>query len=169
MYEILLFSGGLYKFELLTEHVEDIGGLIIQEDRLHISRGSSFLTEEIRVMLIVPPNEVSSIKSLADDIKGEIEELELEETLKNNIIYSFKIHDIICKNNDWLNKESIIKFMEYNEENELMGIDDDKDMKTDILKNLEECLDLMISLELIEKRENEDELEYRIAKDVKTP
>ncbi len=164
MYEILLFSGGLYKFELLVEHVDDIGGLIIQEDRLHISRGSSFITEEIRVMLIIPPNEVSSVKSLADDIKGEIEELKLEESLKNNIINSFKIHDIICKHNDWLNKESLIKLIEFYEENGLMELDTDVLMESGRLKNLDECLDLMLSLELIEKHGPEDNVEYRIVK-----
>ena len=40
--------------------------------------------------------------------------------------------------------------------------DDDDDHVQDKLK---ECLDLMISLELIEKRENKDKSEYRILKD----
>lgn len=162
MYDILLFSGGLYKFELLAEHVDDIGGLIIQEDRLHISRGSSFLTEEIRVMLIIPTNEVSNIKSLADEIKGEVGELKLEEPLKTNILNSFKIHDIICKNNDWVNKESLIELIEFNEESGLIEIYNDAEIETDILRNLDECLDLMLSLELIEKRKNEAGFEYRI-------
>jgi methyl coenzyme M reductase subunit C-like uncharacterized protein (methanogenesis marker protein 7) len=53
----IVFSGGVYKYELLVEHVDDVGGLIIQEDVLHISRGTSFLADGLRVILIVPSNE----------------------------------------------------------------------------------------------------------------
>lgn len=166
MYEILLFSGGVYKFELLREHVDDIGGLIIQEDRLHISRGSSFLSEEIRVMLIVPPNEISSLKSLANDIKGQIEELELEEKLKNNLIYSLKIYDVLCKESDWLNKEALIKIIESSHENGVMEKNlTEQDIFTE--ESFEECLELMLSLKLITKRGNDEnkEVEYRISED----
>lgn len=177
MYKILLFSGGVYKFELLSEHVDDVGGLLIQENRLQISRGSSFLSEEVRVMLILPPNEVSSIKSLANDIKGKIEEVELEETLQNNLIKSLEIYDILCKANNWLNIESIIKLIEFESEHGLMGIyHDSREINVLLMKNedvtcqkLEECLELMISLELLDKRKNNDVFEYRISKDDKLP
>jgi Uncharacterized protein related to methyl coenzyme M reductase subunit C len=172
MYKILYFSGGVYKFDLLAEHVEDVGGLLIQENRLQKSRGSYFLSEEIQVIFIVPPNEVSSIELMAREIKGEIQEMELEESLKNNLINSLGIFNILCKDGDWINPDAIIKTkeydlnnhtsLEYNQPlNEYSGLDDDNK----VLSNLEECLNLMLSLKLIEKRDNKGKSEYRILKD----
>lgn len=135
MYKILHFSGGVYKFEHLAEHVEDIGGLLFQENRIHISRGTSFLSEEVQVIFLVPANEVASVRELASELKGEIEELEVEEPLKSNLIDSMDIYNILCKTDDWIHQEAISE--EYHE-------------------NLEECLDLMLSLELIEKRASKD-------------
>lgn len=172
MYKILHFSGGVYKFDLLAEHVEDVGGLLIQENHLQKSRGSYFLSEEIQVIFIVPPNEVSSIELLASEIKGEIQEMELEESLKNNLINSLGIYNILCKAGDWINPDSIMETDEYdlhNETpfeynlslNEFSGPDDDNQVHT----NLEKCLDIMLSLKLIEKRDNKGKSEYRILKD----
>ncbi len=116
MYKILLFSGGLYKYDLLVEHVDDVGGLIIQKDSLQISRNTSFLREEIKVLLIIPSNEISSVRSLAKEIKGEIEELELEEPIREKLLKSLKIYDILSKSNSWLNKESIENRIDEEEE-----------------------------------------------------
>ncbi|WP_321421591.1 methyl-coenzyme M reductase family protein [uncultured Methanobacterium sp.] len=150
MYKILHFSGGVYRFEQLAEHVEDIGGLLFQENHIHISRGTSFLSEEVQVIFLVPAKETTSVKELASEIKGEIEELEVEEPLKSNLINSMDIYNILCKTDDWTHQEVISE--EYHE-------------------NLEECLDLMLSLELIEKRAINDEASneksnyYRILKE----
>lgn len=165
MYKILLFSGGVYKYELLVEHVDDVGGLIIQEDNLQISRGTSFLSEEIRVIIILPANEISSIELLANDIKGEIEELKLEETMHKNLINSLKIYDILCKANTWLNIELIIKMMESHHENGFIELNyDSVENYAKTIKKIEECLELMLSLKILDKRENKDESEYCISK-----
>ena len=63
MYEIILFSGGVYKYDELTEAVEDLGGLILRKDNFHISRGESYLSEEIEVMLIIPEEDKPTIES----------------------------------------------------------------------------------------------------------
>ena len=144
MYKILHFSGGVYKFDLLAEHVEDVGGLLFQENRLQISKGSYFLAEEVQVIFMVPPNEVSSVRELASEIKGEIEEVEIEEPLKSNLINSLDIYNILCKANDWVDQEVISE---------------------ECHDNLEECLDLMLSLELIEKRASNGKSDYRILKE----
>ncbi len=157
MYKLLLFSGGVYKFELLVEYIEDIGGLVVQEDRIHISRGSSFLSEEIRVMLIVPNNEKSHVKSFADEIKGNIEELIIEESLKNKLIASLKIYNILCKADNWLNQNEIIDLMENWIDGECIQIDF---IDNDSEDNWDDCLELMISLKLIKKRENNGVFEY---------
>ena len=175
MYKILHFSGGVYKFDLLAEHVEDVGGLLFQENRLHISRGTSFLSEEIQVIFIVPTNEVSSVKDLASAIKGEVEEADIEEPLKSNLIASMAIYNILCMTDDWLNKDIISESEEYNpiengfresgDGNEFSGEDNELPADNDNLQdNLKECLDLMLSLGLIEKRDHDGTSEYRILK-----
>lgn len=186
MYKILHFSGGVYKFDLLAEHVDDVGGLLIQESYLQKSRGSYFLSEEIQVIFIVPHNEVSSIELLASEIKGEIQEMEMEEPLKSNLINSMNIYNIICKAGDWITtdsiKESKVRESKVRESKEYnLEIDYRSEMeKSDLNKNsssgidnqqgssIEDCLNLMLSLKLIEKREkDEDAVEFRILKDDK--
>lgn len=162
MYKILHFSGGVYKFDLLAEHVEDVGGLLFQENHLQISKGSYFLSEEVQVIFMVPTNEVSSVKEVASEIKGEIEEVEIEEPLKSNLINSLDIYNILCKAEDWVNQDLISESYEYNlAEDGFVEYGNDNH----ILDNRDECLDLMLSLELIEKRENKGKSEYRILKD----
>jgi hypothetical protein len=162
MYKILHFSGGVYKFDLLAEHIEDVGGLLFQENHLNISKGSYFLSEEVQVIFIVPPNEVSSVRDLASEIKGEIEELDIEEPLKSNLINSMDIYNILCKVDDWMNQDIISESDEYDPiENGFREFGNDNHVED----NLKECLDLMLSLELIEKRENEGTSEYHIIKE----
>jgi hypothetical protein len=162
MYKILLFSGGVYKFELLVEFIEDIGGLIVQEEHLHITRGSSFLSEEIRVMLIVPHSEFSGVRSIADDIKGNIEEFIIEETLKNNLINTLKIYNVLCKANDWLDQTAIKEMIDNSVEDGCFEIEPHEN---DSEENLEDCLELMISLKIIQKRENNGIDEYSMLKE----
>ena len=164
MYKILLFSGGVYKYELRVEHVDDVGGLIIQEDVLHISRGTSFLADELRVILIVPSNEISSINSIASDIKGHVEELKLEKPVHENLIDILEIYDILCKTNSWLNINSIMKLMTSHDENGFIETIDDSG-NTETVQKLEECLDLMLSLKIVDKRTDNSESEYCILKD----
>ena len=158
MYKILLFSGGLYKYDLLVEHVDDVGGLIIQKDSLQISRNTSFLREEIKVLLIIPSNEISSVRSLAKEIKGEIEELELEEPIREKLLKSLKIYDFLSKSNSWLNKESIENRID--EEEELTSNINAK--KKDDIPKVEECLELMSTLEIVQRRQKNNEFEYCI-------
>jgi len=170
MYKILHFSGGVYKFDLLKEHVEDVGGLLIQERYFHKSRGSYFLSEEIQVIFIVPPNEVSSIELLAKEIKGEICEVEMEEPLKSDLISSLNIYNILCKAGGWITPDFIRMSKLYHSDNTYTPIRDnpyingnsgpiDDNQHPD---NLEQCLNLMLSLKVIEKKKKNDKIEYRI-------
>ncbi|BDZ71282.1 methyl-coenzyme M reductase family protein [Methanobacterium petrolearium] len=166
MYKILLFSGGVYKYELLVEHVDDVGGLIIQEDVLRISRGTSFLADELRVILIVPSNEISSINSVASDIKGHVEELKLEKPVHENLVDILQIYDILCKTNSWLNIDSVMKLMISDDENGFIETNEDSGKNdTETIQKLEECLDLMLSLKIVDKRTENSESEYCISKD----
>lgn len=159
MYRILHFSGGVHKFDILAEHVDDVGGLIFQENHLHISRGNYFLSEEIQVIFMVPPNELASIQDLAREIKGEIQEIEVEEPLKSNLHHIMDVHNILCKSGEWVNLENILKSSKSSQYDRL-------ESETDILifaelEELQECIELMLSLELVEKRDIKGELEYR--------
>ncbi|WP_225370597.1 methyl-coenzyme M reductase family protein [Methanobrevibacter arboriphilus] len=42
MYELLLFTGGIYKFNEFKEFIDDLGGLIIEMESFKISRGMYF-------------------------------------------------------------------------------------------------------------------------------
>ncbi len=61
MYEIIHFRGGLYKFDELSEYVEDVGGLVFNRDHFEIIRGTSYLSTEVHVILMIPKNELKQI------------------------------------------------------------------------------------------------------------
>ena len=142
MYRILHFSGGVHKFDLLAEHVDDVGGLLFQENHLHISRGNYFLSEEIQVILMVPPNEVSSVQGLSQEIKGEIQEIEVEGPLKRNLHHIMNVHNVLCKNGGWMTLENILKSSEscqedmLESETDVVIFDELEELKT--LKKLED-------------------------------
>lgn len=158
MYKTLLFNGGVYKFEDLVEYIEDIGGLVVKEDRLHITRGSYFISEEIRVMLIVPTSEFSGVKSVVDDIKGNVEELVLEEELYIKLINALKIYNVLCKSDKCLTKPDILHLIN-SKDIDYIKISNETSIPG---KKLDDTLELMISLELIDKNENAGIIEYCI-------
>lgn len=157
MYKILLFSGGVYKFELLVEYIEDIGGLVVQEDRLHITRGNYFLSEEIRVMLIVPHTELSNVSSFANGIKGSVEELIIEKPLENKLINSLELYNILCKADDWIDQDALSNIIEHYIRDGYIKIETPTNFPE---FNLDNCLEFMLSLKLIKKRENDGIIEY---------
>lgn len=112
MYEIFLFSGGVYRFDELKEAVEDVGGLVLKKDLFHISRGSSFLADEVHVMLIIPLDEEETIKSLVDDIKGHLEKIDVEELKKKDILTYISICDALTKSGEWLTLDEIKDIIE---------------------------------------------------------
>ncbi|WP_042704343.1 methyl-coenzyme M reductase family protein [Methanobrevibacter arboriphilus] len=57
MYELLLFTGGIYKFNEFKEFIDDLGGLIIEMESFKVSRGMYFLSEEVKVLILVPIGE----------------------------------------------------------------------------------------------------------------
>ncbi len=107
MYEIFLFSGGVYRFEELKEAVEDVGGLVLKKDIFHKSRGSSFLANEVEVMLIIPLEDEENIRSLSNEIKGHLEKLDLEELKKRDILTYLSVSDALAKSGKWLTLDEI--------------------------------------------------------------
>jgi Methyl-coenzyme M reductase operon protein C len=157
MYRVLLFNGGIYKFDQLQEYLEDVGGILIREDRLQISRGGSFLSEEVRVMLIVPLKEVEPIKSLANEIKGQIEVLKIDQNLENEFISIISIYNILSQANNWLNIEEIKVLMECPCQSNIC-----REAEQCTFNKIDKTLEKMSSLKILETREQLGAQEFRI-------
>ncbi len=159
MYKIILFSGGVYKFDELTETVEDLGGLILKKDHFHISRGESYLSEEIHVMLIIPEKDEDSIRSVSQDIKGSVDKLDLEESERNNILTYLSVYNVLSQTNSWMTKEEIEDLIECpcpslicrNTGNESCVHDE-----------LDETLNKLCLQELVKSRELNNRIEYHL-------
>ena len=68
MYKIMMFSGGVYKFNELIETVEDIGGFILQ---------SMVMQTETMLHLAFPAEEEPRIKAKAKELGGKLKDLPL--------------------------------------------------------------------------------------------
>jgi Methyl-coenzyme M reductase operon protein C len=159
MYQVLLFNGGIYKFIQLQEYLDDVGGLLIREDRLQITRGTSFLSEQIRVTLVVPTKEVESIKLLANEIKGEIEILKIDQNLENLLISFISIYNILSLTNNWITTEEIKLLMECPCQSNICREDEKC-----TFNEIENILDKMCSLKILETRQ-QGKQEFRILQD----
>lgn len=107
MYEIFLFSGGVYRFDELKEAVEDVGGVVFKKNLFQISRGTSFLAEEVQVMFIIPEEEENHIKSLSKEIKGHLKKLDVEDLKKKDILTYISVCDALIKSGKWMSRDEI--------------------------------------------------------------
>ena len=107
MYEIFLFTGGVYRFDELKETVEDHGGLVLKEDLFHIRRGVSFLANEVESILIIPSEDEDVIRSFSKEIKGHLEKLDLDELKKKDVLTYISVWDALIKSGDWMTSEEI--------------------------------------------------------------
>jgi len=159
MYEIILFSGGVYKYDELVETVEDLGGLVLRKDNFHISRGESYLSEEIEVMLIIPEEDKPTIKSVSQDIKGNIDKLNLEKTERNSILTYLSIYNVLSQTNSGMTIKEIedliecpcpVQLCQYNENNSC------------VIDELDESINKLCSQKLIESRKMNNKIEYHL-------
>lgn len=162
MYEIVLFSGGVYRFDELLETVEDVGGLVLKKDHFHKSRGTEFIGEEIRVMLVVPEKDKNIIESLSKDIKGNIDKLELNHAEKNNIITVLPIYDALSLAGSWINIEEIEDLIECPCPAQLCQ---NSQPESCVLDELDETLDKLCSAKIVEWKKCNKEREYRLLDD----
>ena len=158
MYEILLFGGGVYKFDELVEFIEDIGGIVLNKEQLDISRGNYFLSEEIRVLLIVPKKEVESVKLIVKEIKGEIEDLNLTDDQSNAFLSYFPIYSILCGVRTWISKEDLKNLIDC----PCYPINCRTEDENCTLDRLDFILNDMCSISLIESRTFKGIIEYRL-------
>ncbi|MEA4957664.1 hypothetical protein SDC9_08626 [bioreactor metagenome] len=165
MYELLLFTGGVYKFNEFKEFIEDIGGLIIEMESFKISRGIYFLSEEINVLILAPVGEKEEIEFFAKNIKGSIEQVKMEEKESEKVIIIFEIYKKLK-----INKLSSIDEIVANliDNNEFIKI---KNRKNEITINKEEFLEkitnlliLMEEMEIIKRIEKEKTSYFKIKK-----
>jgi putative methanogenesis marker protein 7 len=63
MLEPVMFTGGLYKHDLIVELVEDLGGYILQKN---------VTQSEIILLILVPSEDKAALESLAKDLRGEV-------------------------------------------------------------------------------------------------
>lgn len=157
MYEIYLFSGGVYKFDELKETVEDIGGLVLRKDHFHISRGASYLAEEIQVMLVLPEQDRKIIKSFSQEIKGSLDQLEMEDLKRINILTYLSIYDALNRAGSWITLEEIENLIECPCPAQLCNLE----TKTCVLDELVKALNDLCKQNMVESREKDGIVEYR--------
>ena len=63
MLEPVMFTGGLYKHDLVLELVEDLGGYILQKN---------VTQTEIILLLLVPSEDMNALEILSRDLRGEL-------------------------------------------------------------------------------------------------
>ncbi len=158
MYEIILFNGGVYKFDELMETVEDIGGLVVRKDHFHISRGQSYLSEEVQVMLIIPEEDKPVIESVSQDIKGIISKLDLEYSERNILLTYLSVYNALSQKS-WMTIMEIEDLIECPCQAQLCQNSEDKNC---VLDELDESLNKLCLQDIVESREVDNKIEFRL-------
>lgn len=162
MYKILLFSGGVYRFKDLVEDVEDVGGLVLRKDQFEISRGSSYLSDEIQVMLIVPEKDKELVESLCSEIKGQVEKPDIDDTDKIFILSYIPIYNALSQSRSWRTIEEIEESIEC----PCLALlcENSKDENC-VIDELEETINKLCQQGMVERRNLKGEIQYRMHHD----
>lgn len=145
MYLVLVYSGGIYKFDEFVEFVEDLGGLVLKKDSFHISRGDYYLGEDIRALTIIPSQEKEKTQQLAQELKGRIENLEMENDEKSKILSCLVVYDLLSNSPNGMGKEKIKELLDCPCSFHIC----DKNDKKCYFPNLEEILKAMVDMDLL--------------------
>lgn len=162
MYNIFHFSGGVYRFDELKEVVEDLGGFVLAKDHFFISRGSSFLAEEIQVIIIVPEEDEKIVESLSDELKGRLDKLEMEDLKRIDLLTYISVSDVLNRSKKWLTSDDIETSIECPCPAQLC-----KTFELDIcmLDELDERLNNLCAQNILKSREKNGKIEYQLNKD----
>lgn len=106
MFKIKVFNGGVYRYDELVELVEDLGGFILPKSRFHRVRGSSLLSEQIQVTLILPEEDLKIIEDFSKEIKGEISHPVMDDNTEYSLISIQSINSVL-NNSKWMNEKEI--------------------------------------------------------------
>lgn len=158
MYKILVYSGGVYRFDEVIECVEDIGGIVLKKDEFNISRGSYFISQEVHVIIVTPDEGLDELKQIATDLKGDIEELNIDDEIRISVVSILPVYNLLSKAKNWVD----INYLE--DAIECPCINGVCKEFNDISchENLKKTLDDMCRMEIAEKRTLSNVIEYRI-------
>ena len=63
MLEPVMFTGGLYKHDLVVELVEDLGGYVLQKN---------VTQTEIILLILIPSEDTAALEALSKELRGEL-------------------------------------------------------------------------------------------------
>jgi len=158
MYKILVYSGGVYRFDEVLECVEDIGGIVLKKDELNISRGSYFISQEVHVIIVNPEEGLDELKKIAADLEGDIEELNIDDEIRIAVVSILPVYNLLSKANKWVD----VKYLEDTIECPCLNGVCKEFNDISCLENLEKTLNDMCRMEIAEKRTLSNVNEYRI-------
>lgn len=158
MYQIIIYSGGIYKFNEFKELIDDLGGLVLKRDKLHLSRGEYFLSEEVQALTIIPEEEVFNAGIIAKSIKGTLNIPDIDKENKIKILVCLDLHNLLSRSTGGISKAEIENNMKCPCSSQIC-LEDPDDC---ILNYLDEMLEAMIQMEMIESHEIEQGVIYKI-------
>ncbi len=71
MLDPVMFTGGVYKHDLVTELVEDLGGYLLQKN---------VTQSEVILLMLVPHEDMQVLEALTKELKGKLERAPLAGT-----------------------------------------------------------------------------------------
>ncbi|RJS48438.1 MAG: hypothetical protein CIT03_08220 [Methanobacterium sp.] len=160
MYLIRVYSGGIYKFDEFVEFVEDLGGLVLKKDSFHISRGQYYLSEEIRVLTIIPPGEEKEAELMARKLKGSMEKPDMKFKEKKKILSCLAIYDCLGQFPEGMEKTEILKYLKCPCPVQICN----ESEKNCYLDYLDEVLDGMVEMEFLEMKNTSNTIKYILKK-----
>ncbi len=163
MYLIRVYSGGIYKFDEFVEFVEDLGGLVLKKDSFHISRGQYYLSEEIRVLTIIPPGEEKEAELMAKKLKGSMEKPDMKFKEKKRILSCLAIYDCLGHSPEGMQKSEILEYLKCPCSVQICN----KSEKNCYLDYLDEVLDGMVEMEFLERESSSNKIKYTLKKRIK--
>ena len=161
MYSVLVYNGGVYKFDELVEFVEDSGGMVLRRDDFHVSRGAYFIAQEVHVVIISPEEVIPDLEKLANELKGDIEVIEVEYEDKINLVSLLPIYNILSRQDEWTDIQTIEDSLECPC---VDGVCQELE-KTPCIEDLRKTLEALTRMEIAESREMNNEPEYRLKPD----
>lgn len=158
MYKILVYNGGVYRFDELVEFVEDSGGLILRRDDFQISRGVYFISQEVHVIIITPQEVVQDLEDMARELKGDITQLDVEYEDKINVVSLLPLYNLLSSTNEWTDIKTIEKKLE------CPCVDGvcQEFIKSPCIEDITKTLEAMCRMEIVESRESNGNIEYKL-------
>ncbi len=154
------FRGGIYRFDELVEFVEDTGGIVLNRDFFEISRGDSYLSQEVHVLLIVPEDELDNVKSIISKIKGMVDDIDISDDQYILFLSYLSIYDALSRIRGWTDRDILKETINCPCYSELCTHLQEEICQLDEI--LEEILSQLSQTGLIESKEFHGKLKFRL-------